>query len=176
MLAENPARAVAIAAAALAPTPAIPRRRATAELRRATIGNVLAAIVATAEARPADDSTFASLIFDAMEHGGYHDAIADTVKRRGLERGKGEGPESALAAHARSLDARALRALVLELAIARGAYFAWSTSYAERLTAAASAYDIDIPTVEKKSAEEMAARQADRAVRRSKKRMAPAVA
>jgi hypothetical protein len=37
------------------------------------------------------------------------DAVADTVKRRGLERAKGEAPEVALGAHARSLDARGLR-------------------------------------------------------------------
>jgi ParB family transcriptional regulator, chromosome partitioning protein len=151
--------------------------RAAAEARRTTIGNVLAAIVAAAEGRPAEDSTFASLVFDAMAHGGgYHDAISDTVKRRGLERGKGEAPEAALGAHAGLLDAKGLRALVLELSLARGAYFAWSTNYSERLTAAASAYGIDIPAIEKASADEIAARQAERAAKRSRKRGSPAAA
>jgi ParB family transcriptional regulator, chromosome partitioning protein len=146
--------------------------RAAADVRRATISNVLAAIVAAAEARSADDPTFASLIFDTMAHGGYHDAIADTVKRRGLERGKGEAPETTLTAHARSLDARGLRALILELALARGAYFAWSTKYSERVTAAASAYAVDLAAVEKASGEQIAARRADRAARKSKKNAA----
>ena len=148
--------------------------RAAADVRRATIGNILAAIVAAAEARPADDSTFGSLIFDAMAHGGYHDAVADTVKRRGLERAKGEAPETALAAHARSLDARGLRALILELALARGAYFAWSTKYSERLTAAASAYGVDLAAIEKASGEQVASRRSGRAARKAKKEPAPA--
>ena len=104
-----------------------------------------------------------------MTHGGYHDAIADTVKRRGLERAKGEAPEAALAAHARSLDAKGLRALVLELALARGAYFAWSTRYSERLTAAASAYGIDIATIEKAGAEQIATRRAAGSAKKPKK-------
>jgi hypothetical protein len=93
--------------------------RVAAEVRRLTIANILAAVVAAAEVRPAEHSTFASLIFETITHGGYHDAVADTVKRRGLERAKGEAPELALGAHARSLDARGLRALILELALAR---------------------------------------------------------
>ena len=102
--------------------------KVAAELRRATITNLLSAIVAAAQARPADDSTFARLVFDAMVHGGYHDAVADAVKRRGLEREKGFAPEAVLTAHASELDGSALRALVLELAVGRGAYFAWSSS------------------------------------------------
>ncbi|WP_242392134.1 ParB/RepB/Spo0J family partition protein [Anaeromyxobacter oryzisoli] len=143
--------------------------RAAALVRRVTISNVLAAIVAAAEARPADDPTFASLIFEAMAHGGYHDAIADTVKRRGLERGKGEAPETTLTAHARSLDGRGLRALILELALARGAYFAWSTKYSERTTAAAAAYAVDLDAIEKASGDQIAARRAERAARKAKK-------
>ena len=148
--------------------------RAAADVRRATISNVLGAIVVTAEARPADDPMFASLIFDAMAHGGYHDAFADTVNRRALERAKGEAPETTLAAHARSLDARGLRALTLELALARGAYFAWSTKYSERLTVAASAYGVDLPAIEKASGEQIASRRAGRAARKAKKEPAPA--
>jgi ParB family chromosome partitioning protein len=143
--------------------------RVAAALRHATISNILGAIVAAAEARSADDSTFARLVFDAMAQGGYHEAIGDTVKRRNLDRAKGETPETALAAHARSLDARGLRALVLELAIARGAYFAWSTKYPERLTVAASAYDVDIAGVERTTAEAVATARAERAARKATK-------
>ncbi len=50
-----------------------------------------------------------------MRRGGYHDVAVDTVKRRGLE------PESALDA----------------IALARGAFFAWSSPYRERLSAGA---------------------------------------
>jgi ParB family transcriptional regulator, chromosome partitioning protein len=143
--------------------------RASAELRRATIANILSAVVAAAQARPPDDSTFARLVFDAMIHGGYHDAVADAVKRRGLEREKGSSPEAVLSAHASELDGGALRALVLELAIGRGAYFAWSSRYSDRLTAAAAAYAVDIGAVEKATADELEQRRAERGARKSKK-------
>ncbi len=147
--------------------------RVAAALRHATISNILGAIVAAAEARSADDTTFARLVFDAMAQGGYHDAIGDTVKRRSLDRAKGETPETTLAAHARSLDPKGLRALVLELAIARGAYFAWSTKYSERLTAAASAYGVDIASVERTTADEVATTRAARAARKAAKMASP---
>lgn len=150
-------------------TPADPAAaRAAAELRRATIANLLSAIVAAAEARPAEDATFASLVFDAMIHGGYHDAVADAVKRRGLARDKGVTPEAALTEHATALSGAGLRALVLELAIGRGAYFAWASKYSDRLTAAAAAYDVEITAVEKKTAEALAERRAERAARKPK--------
>jgi ParB family chromosome partitioning protein len=104
-----------------------------------------------------------------MIHGGYHDAVADAVKRRGLEREKGSSPEAVLTAHASELDGGALRALVLELAIGRGAYFAWSSRYSDRLTAAAAAYVVDIGAVEKATADELAQRRAERGARKSKK-------
>ncbi|WP_242343664.1 ParB/RepB/Spo0J family partition protein [Anaeromyxobacter terrae] len=151
------------------PPPDPAAARAAAELRRATIANILSAIVAAAEARPADDSTFATLVFDAMTHGGYHDAVADAVKRRGIEREKGATPEAVLSAHASGLQGAALRALVLELAIGRGAYFAWSSKYSDRLTAAAAAYGIDIAAVEKTTAEQVAQRRAGRGARKPKK-------
>jgi len=143
--------------------------KAAAELRRATITNLLSAIVSAAQARPADDSTFARLVFDAMVHGGCHDTIADAVKRRGLEREKGFAPEAVLTAHASELEGSALRALVLELAVGRGAYFAWSSRYSDRLTAAAAAYGVDLAAVEKATAEELAQRRAERGARKSKK-------
>lgn len=140
-----------------------------ARTSHATIANLLSAIVAAAEARPAEDATFASLVFDAMIHGGYHDAVADAVKRRGLARDKGVTPETALTEHATALSGAGHRALVLELAIGRGAYFAWASKYSDRLTAAAAAYDVDITAVEKKTADAVAERRAERAARKPKK-------
>jgi ParB family chromosome partitioning protein len=104
-----------------------------------------------------------------MIHGGYHDAVADAVKRRGLEREKGFAPEAALTAHASELDGSALRALVLELAVGRGAYFAWSSRFSDRLTAAAAAYGIDVAAIEKATADELAQRGAGRGARKSRK-------
>ena len=52
-----------------------------AELRRATINNILGAIVAAAEARSADDATLARLIFDAMAQGGYHDRVGNKTRK-----------------------------------------------------------------------------------------------
>jgi ParB family chromosome partitioning protein len=146
--------------------------RVEAAARRATIGNLLAAVVTAAEARPTDDAEFARLIFHAMARSGFHDAVADTVKRRHLERTKGELPVITLTRHADSLDAKGIRSLILELALARGAYFAWSTTYSEDLSAAAKAYRIDIDAIAKSSAGELEAKRADRA---QKRRSSPAL-
>jgi ParB family transcriptional regulator, chromosome partitioning protein len=88
------------------------------------------------------------------------------VKRRGLPRAKGETAEAALAAHAVSLDEKGLRGLVLELSLARGAYFSWATRYSERLSAAAGAYGIDVPAIEKQTATELEARRGERSARK----------
>jgi hypothetical protein len=64
-----------------------------------------------------------------MSRSGFSDAISDTVKRRGLDRPKGAAPGITLARHAESLDANRLGSLILELALARGAYFAWSSTW-----------------------------------------------
>jgi ParB family chromosome partitioning protein len=140
--------------------------RLEAAVRRATIANVLAAVVAAAEARPPDDAEFARLIFHAMARSGFHDAVSDTVKRRRLERPKGELAVLTLTRHADSLDAKGLRSLILELALARGAYFAWSTTYSEHLSAAAKAYGVDIDAIAKSAAAEIDAKRADRAQKR----------
>ena len=71
-----------------------------------------------------------------MSRSGFSDAISDTVKRRGLERPKGEAPAIMLARHAGALDVNRMRSLILELALA--AYFVWSSTYSEYLTAAAA--------------------------------------
>jgi ParB family chromosome partitioning protein len=140
--------------------------RTQAVLHRATVAKILAAVVTAVEARPDDDPAFARAIFHAMSRSGFSDAISDTVKRRGLERPKGEAPGVMLARHAESLDANRLRSLILELALARGAYFAWSSTYPEDLTAAAATYAIDIPTIAKTTAGELAAKRAERAQKR----------
>jgi hypothetical protein len=92
--------------------------------------------------------------------------VADTVKRRRLERPRGELAVVTLTRHADSLDAKGLRSLILELALARGAYFAWSTTYSEHLSAAAKAYGVDIDAVAKSTAGELEAKRADRAQKR----------
>ncbi len=101
-----------------------------------------------------------------MARSGFHDAVADTVKRRQLELTKGELPVITLARHADSLDAKGIRSLILELALARGAYFAWSTTYSEDLSAAAKAFGIDIDAIAKSTAGELEAKRADRAQKR----------
>lgn len=143
--------------------------RAAAQLRRTTVSNILAAVTVAAESRPDEDATFARLIFDCMAGGGYHDAINDTVKRRCLPRGKDETQGAVLAAHAEQLDARGMRALILELALARGAYFTYATAYPERLVAAAAAYDIDIAAIETSTADELAGSTSKRSSRKSTK-------
>jgi ParB family chromosome partitioning protein len=151
-------------------TPADPAAaKAAAELRRATTTNLLSAVVAAAQTRPPEDSTFARHVLDAMVHGGYHDAVVDAVKRRGLEREKGLAPEAVLKAHAAELDGPGIRALVLELAVGRGAYFAWSSRYSDRLTAAAAAYGIDVAAVEKATEEELEQRRAERGAPKPRK-------
>jgi len=137
--------------------------RAAARQRHATIANILADITAAAASRPAADATFAKIILETMTAGGYHDAISDTVKRRDLERAKGEQPAATLATHAQTLDSSGLRALILELAIARGAYFSHASTYPDRLVAAASAFGIDIPSIERKTVDELAAKAAKKA-------------
>lgn len=143
--------------------------KAVAELRRATTTNLLAAVVTAAQARPAEDSTFVRHVLEGMIHGGYHDAVAEAVKRRGLERDKGLAPETVLKAHAERLDDPGLRALVLELAVGRGAYFAWSSKHSERLAAAAAAYGVDVAAVERATVEELARRRAEGGARKPKK-------
>ncbi len=70
---------------------------------------------------------------------------------------------------ARAALGSALRALVLELAVGRGAYFAWSSRFSDRLTAAATTYRIDVAAVEKETTEQLAQRRAERGARKSKK-------
>ncbi len=143
--------------------------KAAAELRRATTTSLLSAVVAAAQARPLEDSTFARQVLDGMTHGGYHDAVVDAVRRRGLERDKGLAPEAVLKAHAAELDGPGIRALVLELAVGRGAYFAWASRYSDRLTAAAVAFGIDVSAVEKATEEELERRRAERIARKPRK-------
>jgi hypothetical protein len=143
--------------------------RAQPVLHRATVARILAAVVTTSETRADDDPAFARLIFHAMSRSGFNDAISDTVKRRGLEHPKSEAPGSTLARHAESLDANRLRSLILELALARGAYFAWSSTYSEDLIAAAATYEIDIHAIAKATADELGAKRAERVQKKERK-------
>lgn len=96
--------------------------------------------------RPKDDPPFAGSSSTRCRDSGFSDAISDTVRRRGLERPKGEAPGITLGRHTEQLDASRLRSLMLELefALARGACFALSSSYPEDLTTTAATYEIDI--------------------------------
>jgi post-segregation antitoxin (ccd killing protein) len=107
-----------------------------------------------------------------MARSGFQEAVADTVKRRRLERPKGEFPVVTLTRHADSLEAKGVRSLILELALARSAYFAWSTSYPDDLSAAAKAYGVDIDAIAKITAAELEAKRVDRA---HKRRSSPAL-
>jgi ParB family transcriptional regulator, chromosome partitioning protein len=87
----------------------------------------------------------------------------DTAKRRLGKIPKGEQAVAALTAIAAASDASALRGLVLELCLSRGAYFLTSSEkYPRDLARAIEAYGIDAASIEKTVAEELAAKRAAR--------------
>lgn len=105
---------------------------------------VLAAIVAAAETAAPDDNRFTQLVLTSMLDGGYHNAITDVVKRRGTSRPKGESPSVTLKHHTGGLTPHQLRALVLELALARDGYFVHTLDrYSRHMTTAIGLYSID---------------------------------
>jgi ParB family chromosome partitioning protein len=152
-------------------SPPIPSRdpadvRFAAELSRQTRQRILAAVVAAAEAAAPDDNRFATLVYETILHAGYHNAVIDTVKRRAGKVPKGEQPETALARITAELTASALRALVLELCLSRGAYFVMSSEkYPRDLARAIEAYGIDAAAIEKAVADELSAKRAARHAR-----------
>ncbi len=89
--------------------------RFAADVARQSRQRVLAAVVAAAEAAPLDDNRFATLVYETLLNGGFHNAVVDTVKRRAGKVAKGEQPAAALAQLAGQLGTAGLRALVLEL-------------------------------------------------------------
>nr|WP_248346288.1 ParB/RepB/Spo0J family partition protein [Anaeromyxobacter paludicola] len=138
--------------------------RFTAEVARATRQRLLAAVVAAAEGAAPDDDRFANLVYETILHGGYHNALVDTVKRRAGKVPKGEQPEVALARIAEGLSGPALRALVLELCLSRGAYFILSgDKYPRDLARALEVYAIDAEGLERAVADELGAKRAARA-------------
>lgn len=137
--------------------------RFAADLARMSRQRILAAVVAAAETAPRDDTRFVSLVYETILHGGYHNAVVDTVKRRLGKVPKGEQPAAALAAIAAACTAPALRALVLELCLSRGAYFVMSSDeYPRDLARGIEAYGIDAAGIEKAVAEELAGKRAAR--------------
>jgi ParB family transcriptional regulator, chromosome partitioning protein len=151
----------------LASLPSDPAQaRLAADIARQTRQRILAAVVAAAEAAPLDDNRFATLVYETLLNGGFHNAVVDTVKRRVGKTPKGEQPGAALANLAGRLDTAGLRALVLELCLSRGAYFIMSSEkYPRDLARAIEAYGIDAAAIEKAVTEELAAKRAARHAR-----------
>jgi ParB family chromosome partitioning protein len=141
-----------------------PDQRLEGEITRVSRQRILAAVVAAAESAPMDDNRFAQLVYETMLQGGYHNAVTEIVKRRiGSKRPKGEHVTTTLEAHGASLGAAALRALVLELAIARSAfYIAADAKYPRTVARAIELYGIDAMSIEKTVSEELRARRAAR--------------
>ncbi|ACL64468.1 parB-like partition protein [Anaeromyxobacter dehalogenans 2CP-1] len=139
------------------------KARFAADVARTIRQRILAAVVAAAEAAPPDDNRFAALVYETILHGGYHNAVVDTVKRRLGRVPKGEQPTAALATIASGVEAPALRALVLELCLSRGAYFVMSSEkYPRDLARAIETYGIDAVGIERAVAEELGAKRAAR--------------
>ncbi len=123
----------------------------------------MAAIVAAAESAPGDDDRFVRLAYETALHGGYHNAILDTVKRRLGKIPKGEQPATCLAEHSFALPPTGLRGLLLELCLSRGAYYVMvGDRYPRDLTRAIEAYGIDASAIEKTTAEELTAKHTAR--------------
>ncbi|GEJ56634.1 hypothetical protein AMYX_13750 [Anaeromyxobacter diazotrophicus] len=146
--------------------------RFAADVARLTRQRILAAVVAAAEAAAPDDDRLMKLVYETFLHGGYHNAVIDTVKRRLGKVPKGEQPTAVLAQLADRLTGGALRALVLELSLSRGGYFVMAGETLPRdLAHAVALYGVDAASTEKAVAEELATK---RAARRAKSE--PAVA
>ena len=97
-----------------------------------------------------------------MLHGGYHNAIIDLVKRRIPKRTKGEHPSTTLASHVASLTPASLRAVLLELAVSRSAYYLTSDKYPSDLARAIELYAVDAAAIEKAVRDELDAKRAAR--------------
>jgi ParB family chromosome partitioning protein len=137
--------------------------RFVAEIERVSCQRIMAAIVAAAEATPADDNRFVQLAYETMLHGGYHNSVVDTVKRRIGKVPKGEQPATSLAAHVAGLSPAGVRALLVELCLSRGAYYVMAgDKYPRDLARAIELYGIDVSAIEEAVAEEFTARRAAR--------------
>jgi ParB family transcriptional regulator, chromosome partitioning protein len=86
------------------------------------------------------------------------------VKRRlGPKRAKGEYGPTALQEHLQDLAPAALRALLLDLAISRSAFYvAQDAKYSRYLHQAIDAYNVDASAIEKTVTEELSALRAAR--------------
>jgi ParB family chromosome partitioning protein len=137
--------------------------RFAADVARLTRQRILAAVVAAAEAAAPDDDRLMKLVYETFLHGGYHNAVIDTVKRRLGKVPKGEQPGAVLAQLADQLRGGALRSLVLELSLSRGGYFVMAGDTLPRdLAHAVALYGVDAASTEKAVAEELATKRAAR--------------
>jgi ParB family chromosome partitioning protein len=135
--------------------------RFAAEIGRVSRQRIMAAIVAAAEATPADDNRFVQLAYETMLHGGYHNSVVDTVKRRIGKVPKGEQPATSLEAHVAGLSPAGVRALLVELCLSRGAYYVMAgDKYPRDLARAIEFYGIDASAIEEAVAEEFTAKRA----------------
>jgi ParB family chromosome partitioning protein len=140
-------------------------QRYDSQLQALTRRRLIAAIITAAETAPTDDNRFAQLVYESFLRGGYHNAVTDTVKRRFVDGSRPkEHANETVAAIAKTLSPSALRALVLELAISRGAYFVTGdgTKYSEEMTRALALYGIDPKPIELAATEELSAKRAAR--------------
>jgi ParB family chromosome partitioning protein len=146
--------------------------RFAADVARLTRQRILAAVVTAAEAAAPGDDRFVTLVYETMLHGGYHNAVVDTVKRRLGKVPKGDQPAVALAELAEQLTGGALRALVLELCLSRGGYFVTAGDSLPRdLAHAVALYGVDASAIEKAVADGL---DAKRTARRAKAKPAAA--
>lgn len=137
--------------------------RFAADVARTSQQRILAAVVAATEAAPPEDARFVSLVYETLLHGGYHNAVVDTVKRRLGKVPKGEQPAAALAAIAAAINPPSLRGLVLELCLSRGACFVMSSEkYPRDLARAIEAYAIDADAIEAAVRHELEAKRSAR--------------
>ena len=136
--------------------------RHAAQIQRTSRQRILATVVAAAELAPADDNRFVQLVYETMLNGGYHNAIIDLVKRRIPKRTKGEHPSTTLVSHVASLTPASLRAVLLELAVSRSAYYLASDKYPSDLARAIELYAVDAAAIEKAVRDELDAKRAAR--------------
>ena len=137
--------------------------RLSADIARVTRQRIVAAVVAAAESAPSDDDRFAKLVYETILHGGYHNAVIDTVKRRAGKVPKGEQPAVALEHLAKELSGGGLRALVLELCLSRGGYFVTAEDALPRdLAHAVELYGIDRASIEAAVRQELETKRASR--------------
>lgn len=116
-----------------------------AKIHRAATSNAIAKLVSVASKRPPNDAQLRLLVTGVLD-GAWSDTTNDVARRRGFEKrkdGKGASPTEQLAASVATLKGNELYALLLEIVVTRGVYFAHSLSSAKHLQAACGLYRLD---------------------------------